>query len=336
MQKKQPTSTLEIFPENICYQSIGVGMILLSNDFKIFYKNPCSKSYLKLPKKGADLVKILFDRESRKNARLLSQSRDGACFVRFTDSNSSVGLMISLPDGNFAVILHSSISVVELLCARYSSQAMQMTANCVVKLYQGKNCNRYIISGKNPFKMNVGYLAEKHTVMRLLSLSDGISLVKSALLELCLNFPTEISISESVMMPYKFIDTALLAYAASELLATARIYSQGSAVKLVIDTFGCTARVRVTGKIKISSRMNGKIFEKGSTNLRLMLVAAALAAVGVDFLPIFKNGRFELTTVIPLAEKNFETMRLSTVLAKQFFVSRIVKLVFFAKENEDK
>ncbi len=335
MPKNKTEYSSEIFPECANYKSLGVGVILLSPDFRIIYKNHCSEKYLRLPRKGADLVKAIFDKESRKKARALPQKRGSFCLVRFHyNQPSSHGLLVRLHGGNFAVILHTSISVSDILGAKYSDEALYTISSCVASLYERTPSDNDIANGENPFKVNSDYLAEKHTVMRLLPLADGALLIKRALEDMSFKLPTEISVSDSIMTPYKFIDVALLTYASSELLATSRIYSQGSPVKLEIDISGCMATVKASGHMNISSDIGDKLFENGSTNLRLMMVSGAFASMGVDLIPRFTHGRFELTAVIPLADKTFDTFRLSTVFAKKFFVLRIVKQVFFADEEQ--
>ncbi len=333
MPKKKVGYAYEIFPTNVNFQSIGVGIVLLSNDLKIIHKNPYSGKYLKLPRKGANLAKAVLDKGSRKATLSLPQKRGSFCLVRFKDPHpSSQALMVRLLDGKIALILHTSMSISELLGARYSEEALCIIAGCVTNIYEDRGFDHDITSGKIPFYLNSDYLSERHAVMRLLSLSDSAALLKGALEELCLKFETEILISDSIMTPYKFIDVALLTYASSELIATAQSYSQGLPLKLEIGISGCTATVKVSGNLNISVDSKAKGFEKGNANLRLMLLHAAFASMGVNLFLSFKENRFELMSVIPLAEKSFETLRLSDVLANQFFVSRIIKQVFFIYE----
>ncbi len=332
----QPNKTCHVcknFSDDFNFQSIGVGIILLSHDFKVFYKNSFSERYLKLPRKNADFLKSVLNKSSFKSALSLSEQCGSFCVVCFKPSHPiTKGILVRLHDQSIALILHTSMSVLEILCANYSEDNLRVIASCITRLYERKSSDRYVKSGKNPFFLNSEYLAERHTVMRLLSLSEGISLIKSALEELNLKTSTKILFSNAAMTPYKFVDVALLAYAASELIETSRIYSKGSPIKLEIDVSGCTATVKASGSMKISSFAKGRLFENGVTNLRLLLVSGAFASMGINLIPVFANGKFELTSVIPLADKTFESFRLSTVLAKQFYISLIIKQVFFTED----
>ncbi len=306
-------------------KSSDIGLLRLSFDLNLIEKNRYADMYMKIPRKGAGFANALFSDESFEALKALSREKGSYLPVRFKNTDTvRQGLAVRIKDDGLAVVFHTSFSMADHLGAKYSSDVLRVIAQCVVNIYEPNIFALTDVRQPIVFSVNNSYDTENRKGANIVFLSDSAAMMKKIIKKIRPVGLLRLELMPTLMTRASYVDMSVIAYALSELFACSLLYSARTSVKISVGYSNGAVEMKATGDYLISSEKLGKIAPTDRANIRFVLVAGVLSAIGISASADVSDGRFSITLSYPVNEMNsgrfcFENTVMSGILATRIF-----------------
>ncbi len=281
--------------------SNGIGLIRLNRELKITEKNLYCKKHLSLPRVGARIALVLDSKSEFLSISSLPERRASHVFVKFKYSiGIKFGLAVRLRCGDIALITHNSFDMVYSLNGVYGSDSLAVISGFVANLYENRIYDLASISGREIFPIDKKYISDGHLHIKAASISEATDILRDAIHMLKTKPEIRLTFGSGTDSHRHFTDIALLSYALSELIASSVIFSQNSRVSVNINVWGSTVLASTEGEYKLPIKKDAPISKADESKLRLTLISASLAALGIRTSFEFDGKRYRLGIILPL------------------------------------
>ncbi len=281
-------------------KSSDIGILRLSFELRLIEKNTYSEIYVQLPRNGADFAEAFFGDENLQRLRALPSTVGSCAFLHFYGNEMARrALAVRITNGEIAVVFHTSFLMTEHFGVEYSSDALRVISKCIANLYEPEVFGLADVRQPTVFPTNTEFCDRTNEAVHAVRLSDSAAILKDVVKRIRPVRLLKLALEPSVMTRTRFVDIELLTYAMGELFASALLYSARTPIKISVGALGDTVVLTATGKYLISHDKTARPAVIDRANLRFVLIAGALAAIGITASAEVDGDNFSIRLTCP-------------------------------------